>query len=147
MKHYCGLFVLTLGVTVLLCSGCFKGDGLNRTSVEGTVTVDGQPVPFGNVNFYPKPGTSCPTIGAAIKEGHYIMPKKGGPVPGEYKVQIIANTTKPGKVKNLRGQVEDGLVTESILPKKYDPTQGGKETLSATVTEGKNTINFELTND
>jgi len=128
---------------VLSATGCSR-DSLNRTSVQGTVLINGESVASGNIAFSAKPGTACPSIGGPIKDGRYSIPQKDGPVPGNFTVTISATKLIPGKIKDQFGNETDGMVPQSLLPAKYDRLRGGKEVLETKISEGKNIIDFEL---
>jgi hypothetical protein len=96
------LAVLACGA--MLLAGC----GAERNPlcpVQGTITVGGQPVPSGNVTFYPDTskgnGTSHQPLGTLDAAGHFELAvpggKKGAP-PGWYKVVVYAvDDPQPGK--------------------------------------------------
>ena len=55
-----------LAFTALLLAalvGC-GGSGLDKAIVSGVVTFQGEPIPNGDILFYPQPGTSGPVSGA-----------------------------------------------------------------------------------
>ncbi|HJZ57633.1 MAG TPA: hypothetical protein VKE74_21880 [Gemmataceae bacterium] len=73
--------------------GC--GDALNRQEVTGEVTLRGQPVEDGIIQFAPLDGQ--PTgDGAQIVNGKYRIPKEKGLSPGKYKVTIYAGDGRSG---------------------------------------------------
>jgi len=55
-----------LALLVPLAVGCGKGKG----KVSGTVTLDGQPLPAGTINFLPSKGTGA---GGSIEDGKYSI--------------------------------------------------------------------------
>src|SRR5262249_16252208 len=58
--------------------------GKSRATVQGTITLDGQPIELGAISFIPVNGQS-PTTGGPISNGQYSVPS----VPiGEMKVAI-----------------------------------------------------------
>ena len=73
---------------ILLCTlvGC-SSDGLQRASIEGSVTIDGQPLEKGTVNWYPLEGQG-PTAGADVLDGKYKLGKKKCLSDGFYRVEI-----------------------------------------------------------
>lgn len=60
--------------------------------VSGTVTLDGQPLATGQIEFAPTAGTTGPTAGAEIVDGHYEVPavSQGLRIGGTYRVAIIS---------------------------------------------------------
>jgi len=80
-------FVLFVTAT----SGCGDaGDGLERVSVSGSVTLNGEPVPHGVIRFAPSAETEGPMASAMITDGQYQINQDQGPVPGEYEVRVHA---------------------------------------------------------
>ena len=65
--------------------GC-SGDGL--TEIEGKVTLDGQPLTDGAIEFRP-PDDQGPTAGAVVKDGYYQVRM----APAKYQVVITAFRT------------------------------------------------------
>ena len=141
-------------VFVFLLTGC--GGGIPRCEVEGTITVDGQPVKEGSITFQPLEGTSGPVAGASIIDGHYNIEKAKGPVVGEYQI-VLTGRAPTGKkvVTEAAGDKIETEVMKNIIPLKHqyqDETISknpkiGKEPLKATVVSGKNVIDFKMTND
>ncbi len=78
-------------ILILAMLGCSSNpDELPRVPVEGTVTMDGKPLPAGVIQFSPAgevTATSAPANGE-IKDGKFSIPRQAGPVPGTYKVTI-----------------------------------------------------------
>ena len=65
-------------------------DTLPRQAVSGTVTLDGQPLARGKIQFDPVKGEQAPAAFSVgeIKDGKYAIDRAMGPVPGQYKVSI-----------------------------------------------------------
>ena len=72
-------FLLAIGGLVL--SGCGGSDGLDRVSINGTVTAGGSPLDSGALSFIPVLGG--PATGAAITAGTYEITADRGPTVGE----------------------------------------------------------------
>src|SRR5689334_14633291 len=73
-------FLQLVGVVwILTPTGCDgPGDGLPRQAVSGSVTLKGQPLPQGTIQFLPATDKQ-PTAGAVeIKDGKYSLPKEQG---------------------------------------------------------------------
>jgi hypothetical protein len=136
----CILFVL-LGFV-----GC-SNDNLNRAVVEGNITLDGQPLNKGIISFFPM-NNEGPSVGAKIENGKYRFDKKNGPVVGEYRIEINGEQVPNGK--KIPSPMDPTLMIDEMVdpvPEKYHSNGAmGKtvETLKATVTTGKNTIDFPL---
>lgn len=121
--------VLMLGALCAL--GC--GDG-GRAYVSGVVTLDGQPVPRGTVQFIPAGDTETATakIGA---DGRYSLRSddRDGLPPGKYRVRFDA--------RELPKDERDSL-PNSLLPARYaSETESG---LEFDVQSGRQEINLNL---
>jgi hypothetical protein len=115
-------------------------DTLPRKAVNGTVALDGQPLPEGSIQFDPverNPGTTIAVAG--IKDGKFAIERTLGPVPGNYKISI---SSRPA-VKI--GPNEEPGPAPKMDPEKVPAQFNTKSTLTKNVTdESVNTINFEL---
>ena len=132
-----------LGVVLAISAGCGSGDGLPRESVSGNVTLDGQPLESGLIQFEPT-SPDVPTMtGGEIEDGYYSIPRAGGPVPGSYKV-LITSSPKEAELDPEEGEMP-GMVP---MPKDVDsiPSQyNAQSTLTAEVKAGEsNTFDFAL---
>ncbi len=121
--------------------GC--GGGGDRVEVGGAVTLDGQPLESGAISFVPLAGTQGPSAGAEIKQGRYAIDAEGGPVPGKYRVDIIATRKTGRRIKDGFPHPPDDLVDEieQYLPPKYNT----QSELTAELKPGANQgVDFEL---
>jgi hypothetical protein len=121
-------------------SGCGKGDELDRQSVSGTVTLDGKPLPKGEIQFHPAAENLPVATGSSIVDGQFSIARDQGPTPGPYKVSISAVSGKPPE---LIGGMPSGAGTpnKELIPAKYN----SQSTLTADVkTGGTNNFPFEL---
>ncbi len=71
-----------------LLTGCATDDG--RFTLSGNVTVDGEPVPSGDLILEPDAGNKGPASMARIQDGKYSLPSEQGIVGGKYTVTIVA---------------------------------------------------------
>ncbi len=89
---------LLLGACCLpLLTGCGQGNPLGREAVSGQVTLDGEPLDQGNIEFAPVESDGV-SSGTAISDGRYRIEQIKGLPPGEYRVRIFAaqeNTAPP----------------------------------------------------
>ncbi len=76
---------LFLSLSCLVLSGC--GSHKGGTAVEGSVTLDGQPVDGGTITFVPDDPLTKPVV-ADIKAGKYALDSSHGPTPGKNRIQI-----------------------------------------------------------
>ncbi|MEX1039410.1 MAG: carboxypeptidase-like regulatory domain-containing protein [Pirellulaceae bacterium] len=114
----------------VLASGCNGSAGEGLASVEGTVTLDGQPLPNAQVIFQPAAGR--PSTAITDAEGkyqlQYTMDQAGAEV-GSHAVKVTTAIDQP----------DDTRASEQV-PKKYNL----ESELVEEVEPGKNTIDFEL---
>jgi prepilin-type N-terminal cleavage/methylation domain-containing protein len=134
------LVVITIiGILIALLPGCEKG--ANRVSLEGAVSVNGKPIEDGAINLVPIIPTAGPSAGAEIVAGRYSITAPKGPVPGKYRVEIVA-TRKTGK--QVPDMMQPGKTVEGIeqyIPEKYNV----KSRIEAELREGENKgVAFDL---
>ncbi len=128
-------FLLAALAAVAAPAGCSRGDG--RQAVTGRVTLDGQPLDGGAINFRPAPGLNANSSGGPITAGQFKLPADRGLAPGKYLVTITA-------MRETGRTVQDeqmGPVAETV-PVQYK--EAGS--LEATVAPGqKADFDFTLT--
>ncbi|MBA2113709.1 hypothetical protein [Bremerella alba] len=113
-------------VALLGSVGCVGSDPSFAT-VEGIVTVDGQPAQGLEVTFEPESGR--PAIGFTDDQGHYELQytaSQEGASLGKYRVRIDVPSGSEAKVR---------------IPIRYN----AKTELNAEVLPGRNELNFEVT--
>jgi len=116
-------------LVVFLC-GCSPGPVLH--SVSGAVTLDGAPLPEGDITFTPVDSSLAPEQGK-IKDGKYEFRSRAGKV----RVTISASKIKPGGALGAAGEP----VAEEYIPTKYNDAS----TLTADVkASGENKFDFPL---
>lgn len=139
-RIHLGVALIALLVAITGCGGS------GRIVVEGTVTLNGEPLQSGAISLIPISGQGVPA-GTEISNGAYRIQAQGL-LPGEYKVTINAfrgtgkktwdgmgDSSAPASQKRY---VEE---MEQYIPAKYNNTTE----LKATIVAGKtNTFNFDL---
>jgi len=109
--------VLAIILASLLSSGCDNGPAKPNypaARLEGTVTVDGQAVHTGTLQFMPPQGSKAPVVEAQIKDGRYVADK----VPVG-KVRVLFTAVKEtGRVetKSTSQPIPDVV---NIIPERY----------------------------
>ena len=87
-KHLAAVATLVGGLVLMpAVTGC---GGTGRVPVSGKVTLDGQPLEHGLINFRPSQGNAGPGSGGVVNEGRFEIPADKGLRPGSYKVSITA---------------------------------------------------------
>jgi hypothetical protein len=125
VRYRLGLLVLT---GALVSSGC--GGNPNLSSVTGTVTLDGQPLPEAFIKFIPTSGGTT-SYGKTDSAGKYEMQftdDEMGAWMGENRVEI--------RTGDVQGPAE-------LVPITYND----ETTLKAEVTGGENVFDFDLESD
>jgi hypothetical protein len=125
---------LLCSLIVAIVSGCGSDEPPTGT-VSGEVTLDGAPLPAGNIQFRPMAG-DVGTGGTEIKDGKFeaVVPV------GKMRVEITANKVV-GKRKaydSPESPVVD--VVEELIPQRYNVTSE----LSTDVKEGGQTVRYDL---
>lgn len=121
-------------IGIVLATVFITGCGNGLSDVTGKVTLDGKAVPGLEVRFEPKdPGIGTTAIGYTKPDGTYQLHYPGdqiGAPAGEYEVRISGGETDP-----LPNQP----------PLRVAPKYNARSELTATVTPGVNTLNFDVT--
>jgi hypothetical protein len=82
---WCGLCCLCV---VLVASGCSEDDPLGRQAISGKVSLKGQPLVQGQIQFVPEAESGGIFNGAQIHDGTYSLEQQDGLPPGKYRVRI-----------------------------------------------------------
>ncbi len=123
-----GLAVLLVAVAM----GCGKS-GPRVYEVTGTVTFDNEPLPTGDIIFYPDEKEYGADAGK-IEDGHYKVKVKAG----KKTVTIRATRPVPGK----KGPMGNEQAVEDYIPARYSDKD--KTELSAEVGDGQTEYSFPL---
>lgn len=121
-------------VLILSLPGC----GDNKSVVQGRVTLDGEPLAGGVVEFFPKDGKSPSGKPGMIKDGTY----EASDVPvGTVRVEI--HWAKVVGKKKAFDMPESPMIDElkEVVPAKYNT----QSKLVKEIIPGRNKIDFELT--
>src|SRR5690349_12411989 len=96
MQWLCVSGVRLVMIVILLAPlapGCAPANPLGRVAIAGKVTLDGQPVETGTIEFAPAAGGVG--SGAKIVSGSYAIEEQKGLPPGKYLVRIYAPLLPP----------------------------------------------------
>ena len=135
--------LVSLCLTLALCAGCSQPPPFDVAPVEGTVTLDGEPLTRGIVTFVPdeKLGTKGPVgVGNIEKDGRYrivTLPNAealDGAVVGHHRIRIshFASDRKPEtrdavhlysseSASGLTAEVKPGVKNNIDLPLESPP--------------------------
>jgi hypothetical protein len=131
------IWYVVLVLAIGFSAGCNRGE--KRVSVEGTVTLDGQPLPEAHVMFYPQ--DASPTdqklyFGSTDQNGRFVLRSSSdgseGAPPGRYNVTLTTAVAK-----------QDATETTPLPPERVPPKHQKKE--FEVTDEGTKDAKFELT--
>jgi hypothetical protein len=108
-----------------------------RGQVSGTVTLDGQPLENGTIQFYPAKGVVGQTAGGGIENGKYSVETSVG------EMTVTINGTKVVGKQKMYDTPDSPVVDKVIelIPQKYNALSE----LKVTVAQGPNeNVNFDL---
>lgn len=129
---------IVAGCLVLLL-GCGQSQ---RLALTGVVTLDGQPLNEGSITFMPQSGTTSPSAGANVTQGHFSVSAEKGVLPGKFRVEITAKR-KTGRT--VMSDTAGGMIDqyEQYLPARYNRDSQ----LMATVPQSGAGLEFALTSN
>ena len=99
------VMVLELVASVIMAGCGGADDELPRESISGTVTLNGEPLKAGSIQFQPTGQGGGNAGSATITDGNYSIAKVEGLVPGKYLVLITsspAQTARAGQHRYAR---------------------------------------------
>lgn len=132
----CVVTGVILMFAVAILPGCRGSDAPPLGEVEGTVTLDGQPLADARISFYPQEGGRS-SEAVTDASGHYVLryTDAAGAKVGVHKVSI--STFEESR------QEDDGSKIPGV-PEKVPAKYNTESTLTQEVKSGKQTINFDL---
>jgi hypothetical protein len=136
--HLPMLTAWALGWALLSLPGCGGGSDVKRTSVSGTVQLDGTPLPAGTIQFIPNPGVKGPPVQLEIHDGKFSASTANGPTAGQNAVQITAMKKTGKKTKTIMGEEADEII--QYIPAQYNE----QSTLTADIQSGGEPLTFQL---
>jgi hypothetical protein len=140
IRSVTGLVCAVLLLTLVGCAGNTGQPPVELVPVEGTITLDGQPLAGASVMF----GGGA-AMGETDDNGHYVLgqgEKKGCPV-GEYQVIIEKWVMPDGSLYKSADMSPMDAGAKQEIPAKYSNMESTE--LKASVSAGGGTIDFELT--
>jgi hypothetical protein len=137
---------LAFALLLFVAGACGKKSDLPATGpVEGKVTLNGQPLKSGTVVFVPDAGGKS-AQGNIDSDGTFVLgtfTETDGAILGTHKVMITAMEEAGGSGLPEDNRTDPNVGLKSLIPAHYGNLE--KSGLTATVKEGDNEINFELT--
>src|SRR5262245_27228452 len=126
--------VLCIAASALVAAGCNRENlpGLGR--VQGTVIMDGSPVPDANVWFEPADGKTTAAMGRTDASGHYELYYSRG----HKGANLGENTVKITTFRDTDD--ENPQARKETIPARYN----AKSELKTNVKRGVNKTDFEL---
>ena len=132
----------TLAAAVLVFAavaplGCGRGGpGGARYAVEGTVTLNGNPVDGGKILFLPSDQGSVKAHGDIVA-GKFALDTTNGPNAGKYRIEIVWYKKTGKKVTNDASVIDE---TQQVVPANYNVTS----TTYIEIKPEKNTHAFDM---
>lgn len=122
---------------VTLMTGCGSSNPLNRQAVSGTVSLGGEPIASGSIEFQPT-GAGGTMSGAVITNGEYQIPLESGLPPGEYLVRI---SSADENAEPVEAPGESNKLAVEKIPAEFN----SESNVNRTVEAGKaNVFDFEI---
>lgn len=144
----CGDIATIALILATLAAGCSGGEEiLERAAVNGTVTLDGEPLAEGIIRFVPVAPTKGPKVSIPIEQGQFASDDDSGPIVGAHRVEI--QSTDDGGFAFDDEQAMNRLQasgTRRIDVIRVPPAYNLNSTLTASVSaEQPNEFTFDLT--
>ncbi len=113
------LLALSLGLAPIGCSG--SKDNLPREAVSGDVTLDGQPLPEGAIQFSPTGESKLTAAVVPIKDGKFSISPAEGLVTGNYRVSIShAEVIEVNPKKGQGALTKTTRLGKELIPSRYN---------------------------
>ena len=125
---------------IATCFGC-GNNGPRRAAVSGHVTLDGQPIDEGVIQFLPVEGTVGPETGGVIANGQYDIPQQRGAVVGKNRVELRASKKTGRKIQDPTGR--PGVLTDEYK-EVFPPSSNTNSSLVREIKDEPNTLDFDI---
>ena len=127
-------------LVIAMCFGCGK-KGPHRAAVSGRVTLDGQPIAQGVIQFLPVEGTVGPETGGIITNGQYDIPRERGPIVGKSRIELRASKKTGGKIQDPTGR--PGVLTDEYK-EMFPPGSNTNSSLVRDIKDEPNKLDFDI---
>ena len=127
----CGLVVLV---------GC----GQSGISIQGTISLNGQPLESAEIQFFPIDSATGEHIGTVVSNGAFEVEPSQRIKEGEYQVQIRAFRSTGKKIWDGMGDGENKTMVDDF--QQYSPSiYNDASKLTVVLQQGKNEFSSDLT--
>lgn len=135
-------FLFSICCVLFVFCGCTNSNPQGRLEIVGDVSLGGQPVSSGSIEFEPSGSQSERTqSGAIITDGKYTIPAEKGLVAGEYRVRISVMEEVAGSKK----ENADPMLASAQYVDLAPPDFGSQTKQKVTVEKGKeNKFDFKM---
>lgn len=83
--------LLSLVVTAIILVGCDQpAEPFFRVAIDGTVSLDEQPLDSAVIRFIPTGSTSGPKTSFEVRQGRFVASRENGPPVGTHRVEVEA---------------------------------------------------------
>jgi hypothetical protein len=107
-------------LAVILLAGCGNRYG-GRQEIRGTVTLKGQPLDQGVIDFTPISGDGATKEGALITNGAYRIDREHGLLPGKYRVTITSGDGRtPANTDEPPGPTGANIISKDRIPPEFN---------------------------
>ena len=136
---------LLLLVVVAMAAGCPRS-GLEKATLSGRITVQGQPIQDGSIRFVPIKGTKGPATVGTIRAGSYTVTARGGVPVGTLRVEVEAFRPLPGAKPYTKEQARERGIVEGDYPKEQflPPEYNTNSTHEVTIESGSKTVTQDI---
>lgn len=121
-----------IGAAIILLVAVFPGCGGSGISIQGQITINGQPLESAEIQFLPMNSASGEHVGAVVTQGRYTIENTDRAKEGEYQVQIRAFRSSGKKVWDGMGDGKTKNMVEDFsqfIPNRYNDASELKVTL------------------
>lgn len=128
-------------------AGCGGGEPeLPRAAVEGSVSLNGQPLKSGVIRFVPTDGTTGPKTSVTITSGRFVAEEEHGPIVGNHRIEIESTDNgglAPDDEEAFQRVRASGVppIPVVVVPEVYNDRSTMTETVTA---DGPNQYQFTL---
>ena len=105
------------------------------------MSLDGQSIGEGVIQFLPVEGTVGPEAGGVISNGQYDIPKQRGPVVGKNRVELRASKKTGRKIQDPTGR--PGVQTDEYA-ELFPPEFQHEQSLVREIKEEPNKLDFDI---